>query len=210
MFVSGYQDIDLVNKMTANTSIKIDYETGEESLVNKDFTQVYNQYWAVQRTMLREYPTALNVFSWLIEVADRRNAVLVSYPAIGSALGINERTARRAISYLVENKLVTITKTGNTNIYLLNDRIVWKDTADKKDKYSQFSAEVYILASEQEEQYRSQLVGHAVKKKASTKKRQTQLDNIAGVGGSAAMLSIGICSLLQAITLWILKNALVN
>jgi hypothetical protein len=187
--------------MTANTTKKIDPETGEESLVNRDFTQVYHQYWAVQRTMLREYPTALNVFTWLIEIADRRNAVLVSYPAIGNALGINERTARRAISYLVDKKLVTIGKTGNTNIYLLNDRIVWKDTADKKDKYSQFSAEVYILASEQEEQYRSQLVGHAVKKKPSTRKRQTQLDNIAGIGGSAAMLSISVCSILQAISL---------
>ena len=54
------------------------------------------------------------------------------------------------------------------NIYVLNDQIVWKDTADKKDKFSQFSAKVHIMASEQEEPYRTQLIGHAVPK-AKTK-----------------------------------------
>jgi hypothetical protein len=55
------------------------------------------------------------------------------------------------------------------NIYVLNDQIVWKDTADKKDKFSQFSAKVHIMASEQEEPYRTQLIGHAVPK-AKTKR----------------------------------------
>ena len=52
---------------------------------------------------------------------------------------------------------------------------------------------VYVpLNAPQDEQYRTQLVGHAVKKTSSSRKRQTQLDNIAGIGGSTAMLSIGV------------------
>ncbi len=55
------------------------------------------------------------------------------------------------------------------NVYILNDRVVWKDTANTKDKYSKFSAEVYLIASEQEEQYRSELIGHAVPKAKNPK-----------------------------------------
>ena len=87
---------------------------------------------------------------------------------------MNPRTIMRAVSYLLEKKLVSIVKSGNMNVYILNDRIVWKDTADRKDKYSQFSAEVFIVASEQEEPYRTQLIGHAMpkpSKKLRTKKR---------------------------------------
>jgi DNA-binding transcriptional ArsR family regulator len=151
--------------MIPNTAKTIDPNTGEERLTNTGFSQIYHAWWPVQRVLIDEYPTALKVFSWLVEVADKRNAVIVSYPAMAVALGLNKRTIMRAISYLVGKKLVTILKSGNMNAYVLNDRIIWKDTADLKDKYSQFSAEVYVVASEQEEPYRTQLIGHAIKKK---------------------------------------------
>jgi len=48
---------------------------------------------------------------------------------------------------------------------------------------------------------KTQLVGHAVKKKANAQQRQKQRDKAIGLGGPAAMLSMGICSLLQTITL---------
>jgi DNA-binding transcriptional ArsR family regulator len=151
--------------MTPNTKKIVDSETGEERLLNSDFSQIYHPWWRIQRVLIDENPTALKVFSWLIEVADRRNAVIVSYSAMAVSLGINSRTIMRAVSYLVGKKLVTILKSGNMNVYVLNDRIVWKDTANLKDKYSKFSAEVYMVASEQEEPYRTQLIGHAIKKK---------------------------------------------
>jgi hypothetical protein len=150
--------------MAKNTTKIADPETGKEKLLNVGFSQVYHSWWKVQRVLIDEYPTALKVFSWLIEIADRRNAVIVSYAAMSTSLGLNSRTVMRAVLYLVKNKYITILKSGNMNVYVLNDQIVWKDTADKKDKYSQFSAEVYMAASEQEEPYRSQLIGHAIKK----------------------------------------------
>ncbi len=150
--------------MTHNTTKVRDLETGEEKTLNSGFSQVYHNWWPIQRALIEEYPNALRVFSWLIEVADKRNAVLASYSAMATSIGLNARTIMRAISYLVDKQLVTVLKSGNMNIYVINDRIIWKDTADRKDKFSQFSAEVFILASEQEEPYRSQLIGHAIPK----------------------------------------------
>jgi DNA-binding transcriptional ArsR family regulator len=150
--------------MTPNTTVVTDFETGEQKLLNTGFSQVYDSSWKIFRTLLDENAVALKVLTWLIEKADRRNAILVSFSAMGKGVGIHPRTAQYAIAYLKEKKYVTVLKSGNMNIYVLNDRIVWKDTADKKDKFSQFSAEVYLVASEQEEHYRTQLIGHAVKR----------------------------------------------
>ncbi|RZK30252.1 MAG: helix-turn-helix domain-containing protein [Hymenobacter sp.] len=157
--------------MTPNTRKLVDPGTGEERLSNTDFTQIYHAWWPVQRLLIDEYPTALKVFTWLVEVADKRNGVVVSYPAMAIALGLNKRTIMRAVSYLVDKKLVTVLKSGNMNVYYLNDRIIWKDTANRKDKYSQFSAEVYIVASEQETAFRTQLMGHAVEKPVKSPKK---------------------------------------
>jgi DNA-binding transcriptional ArsR family regulator len=149
--------------MTANTTKKKTVE-GEEKLLNNNFDQIYKGWWGVQRSLVKDYPTALNIFTWLIEIADKKNSIIVSYESIGKSLGLSRTTVYEAIKYLKENAFLTVLKTGNMNIYVLNDQIVWKDTADKKDKFSQFSAKVHIMASEQEEPYRTQLIGHAVPK----------------------------------------------
>lgn len=155
-------------EMTPNTRVQTDSD-GELKLVNSGFSQIYDNHWATFRALVDAYPTALKVFTWLIELADRRNAVVVSYLSLSKGLNLHERTIRNAISYLKEKNFLTVLKSGNMNVYVLNDQIVWKDTGDKKDKYSRFSAEVYLTAGEQEEPFRSQLLGHAIPKKAGTK-----------------------------------------
>ena len=148
--------------MTKNIAKMIDPSTGEERKVNVGFTQIYHAWWKIQRDLIDANPTALKVFTWLIETADKRNALVVSYPAMAIAIGRDKRTIMRAIDYLKKHKLVTILKSGNMNCYHLNSQIVWKDTADLKDKYSKFKAEVFIVASEQEPAFRTELMGHAV------------------------------------------------
>jgi len=155
--------------MTANTRVQPD-STGELRLVNTGFSQIYDHHWAAFRTLVDDYPTALKVFTWLIEKADKRNAIIVSYATISIGLSLAERTIRNSIVYLKEKNFLTVLKSGTTNVYVLNDRIVWKDTADKKDRFSQFSAEVIITASEQEEPFRTQLIGHVVPKTKKPKK----------------------------------------
>lgn len=163
--------------MTKNIAKMIDLSTGEERKVNVGFTQIYHAWWKIQRDLIDEYPMALKVFTWLVETADKRNALVVSYPAMAVAIGKDKRTIRRAIEYLVEHKLVTILKTGNMNCYHLNSQLVWKDTADLKDKYSKFSAEVFIVASEQEPAFRTELIGHAVQVPVKKAKKAKKLSD---------------------------------
>jgi DNA-binding transcriptional ArsR family regulator len=159
--------------MATNTKVKIDTKTGEQLLLNSGFSQIYDSWWRVQRVLVDEYPTALKVVSWLIEMSDKENAIIASYSAIASAINKTPRTVISAINYLKEKNIVKILKSGGSNVYILNDQIVWKDTASKKDKCSQFSAKVYIVASEQEEIFKTKLIGHAVKK--ITKKMAVKL-----------------------------------
>jgi len=162
--------------MPKNIAKMVDPSTGEERKVNVGFTQIYHAWWKIQRDLIDANPTALKVFTWLIETADKRNALVVSYPAMAIAIGRDKRTIMRAIDYLKKHKLVTILKSGNMNCYHLNSQIVWKDTADLKDKYSKFKAEVFIVASEQEPAFRTELMGHAVQvpvKKAKKAKKMS-------------------------------------
>ena len=57
--------------MTANTTKKKTVE-GEEKLLNNNFDQIYKGWWGVQRSLVKDYPTALNIFTWLIEIADKK------------------------------------------------------------------------------------------------------------------------------------------
>jgi Fe2+ or Zn2+ uptake regulation protein len=164
-------------KMTANTKKRINFGTGEEELVHTNFALIFNDWWKIQNTLLDEYPTALKVFTWLIHSADKRNAVIVSYEMMSSGLNLSIKTIYRAIAYLKEKSYLTVLKSGNMNIYVLNDQLVWKDTADSKDKYSSFSAKVHILASEQEKEYQTKLIGHVIEKpKKAPKNRKISPD----------------------------------
>jgi hypothetical protein len=53
-----------------------------------------------------------------------------------------------------------ILKTGSSNIYAVNSEIVWRDTANQK-KYAHFTAKVYLLSDEQEDEVKVKLFGHA-------------------------------------------------
>jgi transposase len=163
----------ILKKMTANTKKRTNFETGEEELVHTNFSLIFNNWWKIQNTLLDEYPTALKVFTWLIHSADKRNAVIVSYEMMSSSLNLSIKTIYRAIAHLKERAYLTVLKSGNMNIYVLNDQIIWKDTANSKDKYSSFSAKVHVMVSEQEVEYQTKLIGHVVEKvKKTPKKRQ--------------------------------------
>lgn len=178
-----------------NVTDRINFETGEVETVNTGFTQVYDKT-ASLMIQIAENPTAMKMFWWLISHMDKRNAIVVSQATLAEALNCTERTIRNAIADLKDKKVLTILKVGSANAYVINAEIAWRDTAENK-KHAQFDATVYVSSSEQEEQYRTQLVGHAVKKDPSPRHRQKTLDAVIGLGGSASMLVISIFSVVQ-------------
>jgi hypothetical protein len=157
----------------------VDYSTGEISLVNDKFVQLYIDKLDLIIEMTGENPTAVKIFVWLLQHMDKRNALVISQEALAEAMSLHRTTIFRCTNYLKEKKAVEIVKSGSTSIYAVNAQIAWK--ADAKGKqFAMFDAAVYIAKSEQIENsptIKTQLVGHAVKKKPSSRKRQTQLDN---------------------------------
>ena len=180
-----------------NVTERIDFGTGEVETVNTDFTQLYDNS-AKLMMQIADNPTAMKLFWWLISHMDKRNAIVVSQPTLAEELNCTVRTIQTAVADLREHKVMKILKSGNTNIYVVNAEIAWKDSAESK-KYAQFDATVYISSSEQENGYQTRLIGHAVEKKASSQKRKKQLDAVIGIGGSAAMLSTVVFCLIQLI-----------
>jgi len=182
-----------------NVTDRINFQTGEVETVNTGFTQVYDKT-ASLMIQIAENPTAMKMFWWLISHMDKRNAIVVSQSTLAEVLNCTERTIRNAITDLKDKKVLTILKVGSANAYVINAEVAWKDTAENK-KHAQFDATVYISSSEQEEQFRTQLMGHTVKKEPSTRSRQKTLDTVVGLGGSATMLATSIFSLIQLLSL---------
>lgn len=148
----------------------LDYTTGEVGTVNDNFVQLYVDKLDLIIEMTSENPTAVKVFTWIIKHMDKRNALVVSQPALAEAFGVSDRMIRYSIAYLKEKKALTVLKSGNTNIYAVNAQIAWKSDANGK-RYALFDAAVYISEAEQDKPlFSTQLVGHAQPKKRAQKR----------------------------------------
>jgi biotin operon repressor len=150
---------------------KVDISTGEIKKVNANFFQIYKDNVDLLIEIGQNNKTALNIFLWIAKHMDDRNALVVSQETIAEQLKITTRTVRYAIANLKESKALTILKSGSTNIYALNSKIVWQDDAENK-KYAHFTAKVYITEFEQEQpKIKTELFGHAIKKQSKQPNR---------------------------------------
>lgn len=187
-------------KNLAHEKDVVHYDTGEVETLNDNFVQLYLDNIDLMSKIIGENPTAAKVFMWLIKHMDKRNALVISQPALADGLNLSVRTIQYATAYLKKMNAVNVLKSGNTNIYAVNAQIAWKSDARGK-QYAWFDAKVYISEFEQEKDedkplFNTQLVGHAVPKQTKTKRQKT-LDDITGIGGPAVMIAISIFSLTQ-------------
>ena len=95
-------------------------------------------------------PTALSVLLFFIEHMNKMNAIVCSYRVLQEQLELSESTIKRSIRYLKENGFIAIYKSGTSNVYVVNDDLVWTCEGNKA-KYCQFPANVILSASEQDE-----------------------------------------------------------
>jgi hypothetical protein len=153
---------------------RVDYHTGEIEEVNSNFVQIYIDKLDLIMEMTAENTTAVKLFTWLLKHMDKNNALIVSQGALGEALSVTRQTIHNSISYLKAKKAIAVFKSGVTNIYAVNAQIAWKSNALGK-RYAMFNAKVYITESEQDENkekhiFKTDLIGHAVKKKRKASK----------------------------------------
>ena len=99
--------------------------------------------------LIKENPTSARVLLTMIDKMDNRNAIVISMKALSEILLLSRSTLHRSIQFLKENGLIKVYKSGSSNVYAVNDDIVWKSYATNR-KFSAFDAKVILSKDEQE------------------------------------------------------------
>lgn len=97
-------------------------------------------------------PAASAVLHYLTANVGHHNAVVIPQKTIAKALGVSDRTVRRAVDDLSEGNWVQVVRigAGRECAYVLNDRVAWADKRDNL-RLSRFSAEIVADAEDQSE-----------------------------------------------------------
>lgn len=114
---------------------------------NDNFVQLYKQNISTIRWLNKNNPTALDVFLFIIEHMDDRNALACSYAVLEEALGKSKPTITRAIKCLKENGFVGVLKMGTSNVYVVNHEVAWTSKGNLK-KYCKFNGNILITHKE--------------------------------------------------------------
>jgi len=97
-------------------------------------------------------PAAAAVMHQLVALMDRQNAVAISHQTLADVVGCNERTVRRALEYLQDQRWVQVVKIGRrgtVNAYVINERVAWADYRENK-RLAIFSARIVADAKDQD------------------------------------------------------------
>ena len=137
----------------------IDTETGEVKSrgslgENSNFVMLFRNQMSVSCWTPKSEPKAGALFMFFMEHMDRENALIVSIKTISEILEWSELTVYRQIKVLKEKNLITIAKSGTSNIYFINSQVAWTTYGNKKE-YAKFNASVLISKSEQEYRIRA-------------------------------------------------------
>lgn len=96
-----------------------------------------------------EQPKALAILLFIIENMDGYNALMASYKVFQEKFDISRTTASNCIKYLKEHGFLYVYKSGTSNVYVVNNNLVWKSWG-KNTKYCKFPANIILAESEQE------------------------------------------------------------
>lgn len=128
-----------------------------EESKNGDFVQFSREYLQnVAQISRYGNQTALELFMFICEHMDGYNALMASYQVFMDYTGKSKSTCIRAVKWLYDQGFVDILKSGNSNVYIINQRVAWTSYANQR-KYCKFSGNMLISASENKDWfYRNQ------------------------------------------------------
>lgn len=114
-----------------------------------------------------KHPKAHAVLYFLVDQMDEYNAVMCSAQVLQEVLEVSRQTISKSIKVLKDNGFIAVLKSGNANVYTINDSVYWKSWGNNK-KYSKFPANVVLAMSEQEEAYQMSLFDDLKTEKVKT------------------------------------------
>lgn len=116
---------------------------------NIDFIQLDRSGINRMREMIIKNPTAANIFMFLTQKMDKKNAISCSQKLLQEVTGKSKMTVHRAIKFLEAEGFVTILRQGNCYIYIMNPDIVWSSWKSNR-KYCEFDGKMIVSKSENE------------------------------------------------------------
>lgn len=116
------------------------------------WTQFNNEHTKELMMLAIKYPKAHAILYFLVDQMDNYNACICSYKVMQEVLGCGQATIARNIKTLKDLGFLAILKSGNANVYTINDKVYWKSWGNNR-QYSKFPANIVLAMSEQEEQY---------------------------------------------------------
>lgn len=122
----------------------------------KNFVQVNKDYYKAEDWLMATSPIAYRIFKFLINSMDEYNAVICSQTVLQETFGVSRVTVSRAVKLLKEKGYIAVFKSGTSNVYALNDKIVWNSWGTNYN-YSKFPANVILSVSEQDDSFKSKL-----------------------------------------------------
>lgn len=107
-----------------------------------------HEAWA---NLIARKPRAAMLLHHLVAQMGHQNAVVVGQKTLAKIMGTHERTVRRAVADLVEERWVQIVRIGSGKeaAYVVNDRVAWGQPRDQL-RLSAFSATVVADLADQD------------------------------------------------------------
>ena len=145
----------------------------------RNFVQVNKELWKAEDWLIGKSAIAYRIFKFLTTNMDDYNAVICSYKVLQETFGISQVTVARAVKLLKEKGYIAVFKSGTSNVYALNDKIVWNSWGTNY-QYSKFPANVILSISEQENQTKIRASKHKTIniKEEGKKKEAVENENI--------------------------------
>lgn len=122
----------------------------------KNFVQVNKDLYKAEDWLMSKSPIAYRIFKFLVNNMDDFNAVMCSYKVLQETFDISSDTVRRAIKLLKDKGYIHVFKSGTSNVYAVNDKLVWNSWGTNYER-SKFPANIILSISEQEKGIQAQL-----------------------------------------------------
>lgn len=165
VIVSKERDIFNPNSMSfeeRNSQIKAEKEREKEQSKKEknspfnSFIQINKKTYDLEDKLMKENPLAYRIWRFLVNNMDNYNAVMVSYSVMIDIFEVGRTTIYRAIKTLNDGNYINIYKSGTSNVYAINDNMVWASWGNNK-QYSKFQANVIISEAEQTDDIKKQI-----------------------------------------------------
>lgn len=119
----------------------------EDDEKNHDFIQFQRKNMAAMRELIKTRPVAAEIFMFLSQYMDQKNALVCSSTILEEVTGKSRSTISRAVAYLKDKQYLTVMKSGTANVFVLNPNVVWSARRNGK-SYCEFQGNILISIKE--------------------------------------------------------------